>query len=454
VSAVNKKTDNDQFLNFKKDIIDPISPSFCAAKWYNATIWLFNGKTTSCHHPPHHDIPTENLDVNPSLIHNTVEKKDQRKRMLAGERPKGCEYCWVLEDMDKDAISDRVFKTNIYTKEEIQACKTLGFDSDVELKTLEIAFDRTCNFACAYCNATYSTKWSQDISKNGPYLGLRHRDAGTYRMDGNEFTFKGDSEDNPYIKAFWQWWPKLTQSLQELRITGGEPLMSIDCWKVIDYFEKNGSGDMVFAINTNLGARDDLVEKLIDKSQYINKFDLYTSCESTGSQAEYVRDGLDYEKFISNLEKCITSGNFKSINVMMTVSSLCLFNITEFLDKMMYWKERYGTHKPTWTVNLLRFPAFMSGVNLPDHLKKACQIKLINWLDENKNHHAILPHEIAGLERLIDYLAVVDKPHRLATKGEINHKDLRMFLRQYDKRRGKDFRKTFPNEFVEWIDSI
>jgi len=34
--------------------------------------------------------------------------------MIAGERPAGCEYCWKIEDMGRDAVSDRVYKSKIY----------------------------------------------------------------------------------------------------------------------------------------------------------------------------------------------------------------------------------------------------------------------------------------------------------------------------------------------------
>ena len=50
---------NESLENYKTRIIDKISPSFCAAKWYNATIWLGHGQTTSSHHPPAHWIPKE-----------------------------------------------------------------------------------------------------------------------------------------------------------------------------------------------------------------------------------------------------------------------------------------------------------------------------------------------------------------------------------------------------------
>ena len=104
-------------LEFKQQVLDTKSKSFCAAKWYNATIWLGSGQSTSCHHPPAHAIDTEALKTNPKAIHNTPTKKLDRAMMQAGNRPKGCEYCWKIEDMGVDAISDRVYKSKIYPME-------------------------------------------------------------------------------------------------------------------------------------------------------------------------------------------------------------------------------------------------------------------------------------------------------------------------------------------------
>jgi hypothetical protein len=62
-------------LEFKKQVLDNKSESFCAAKWYNATIWLGSGMSTSCHHPPAHKINDVELATNPKAIHNTDRKK-------------------------------------------------------------------------------------------------------------------------------------------------------------------------------------------------------------------------------------------------------------------------------------------------------------------------------------------------------------------------------------------
>jgi hypothetical protein len=142
---------------YKARMIDNKSESYCGAKWFNATIWLGHGQTASCHHPPGHWIPLEELKDNPTAIHNTKHKKLMRKQMQEGKRPAECEYCWKVEDMGKDHISDRVFKTEIFKDEDLDASMEMPWDENVQLRTLEISFDRACNLKCTYCNPAFST---------------------------------------------------------------------------------------------------------------------------------------------------------------------------------------------------------------------------------------------------------------------------------------------------------
>ena len=95
-----------------------------------------------------------------------------RKMMLEGIRPNECEYCWKVEQNLPNAISDRVYKTVIYDDEAIAATVQAPWDADPALKTLEISFERTCNFACSYCNPAFSTSWVRDIKRNGPYVNI------------------------------------------------------------------------------------------------------------------------------------------------------------------------------------------------------------------------------------------------------------------------------------------
>jgi organic radical activating enzyme len=447
------KQPNETLLDYRNRAIDSVSPSFCAAKWLNATIWLGSGTTASCHHPPAHKIPLEEVAVNFTAIHNTKHKKEMRKMMLTGDRPRECEYCWKMEDMGKDAVSDRVFKTIIYEDSDIARISQMPWDADVNLKTLEISFDRVCNLACSYCNASFSSTWAKDIKNNGSYINMVSDGAGAFTQDGSWAEPYKNDEDNPYIQAFWQWWDSgLNTSLEELRITGGEPLMSSNTWKLFDWFSSQDS-KMRFAVNSNLIAKKDIIDKLIDKSKNIKNFHVYTSCEAYGDQADYIRDGLDYNLWKHNLIRVGTEANIKSLHIMMTINSLCLFSITKFLDEVYSLKEMASSKNPTVSLNLLRFPSFQSPLALPDHIKTFCRNQLETWYATVKDKPLWHEFERASIERLIDYLDVVDAPHRRTSNKVTLWRDFKTFYTQYDQRRNKSI-YVFPKILTDWFDSI
>ena len=123
---------------------------------------------------------------------------------------------------------------------------------------------------------------------------------------------------------------------------------------------------MRFAINSNLMAKDSLIDRLIERSQGVNDFHLYTSCEnSLDCRTNYIRDGLDYDTWKKNMYKVMNNANLKGLNIMMTINSLCLFSITEFLDDVYEMKLHTGTKAPVVSVNLLRFPSFQSPKYFP-----------------------------------------------------------------------------------------
>jgi aerobic-type carbon monoxide dehydrogenase small subunit (CoxS/CutS family) len=454
---------------FKARMIDPVSESFCGAKWYNATIWLGHGGTTSCHHPPAHQIDLEDIKENPSAIHNSRHKKKMRDMMQTGQRPKECEYCWKIEDMGKDAdgnepVSDRVYKTVIYEDSDLETIATLDPQADVNLKTLEIAFDRTCQLACSYCNPAFSSTWVKDIRTNGGYQGIKS-DARGHFIDDAPYAEPFQREDfNPYKDAFWRWWPELSKELEEIRVTGGEPLMTPDIYKLFDWFKETDDPNkhkMRLAINSNLMAKPELLNKFIDATQHIDHFHVYTSCEAYGAQAEYIRDGLEWDVWTSQFERFATEARYEGVHMMMTINALCLDTITEFWDWTMSMKRKYGHHVPGISVNILRFPSFQSPLTLPDNLRKMYHDEISDWLQKTREAgerdangvELLQPWEQDQISRLIEYLDVVKTPHRNTAEQHLLHHDFKVFYEQYDARRGFDFRKTFPR-LADWYDGI
>ena len=432
-----------------KDYLGTFSDSFCGAKWYNATVWLGSGMTTSCHHPLPHKIDPEAVKLNPKLLHNTPEKKKQRSQMKCGERPSGCEYCWKIEDMGKEYISDRVYKSNIYSDDELEAAYNTHTDDDVDLRTLEIAFDRTCNFACSYCNPAFSSTWVKDLKQNGGYEDLI--------SDGrNHFTHTHDSaqlykygEENPYVEAFFKWWDSdLHRTLRELRITGGEPIMAGELWRLFDWFKENvDKSQTKLAINSNLGGKADLIQRIVDARKWLPSLDVYTSAESIGAQQDYVRDGMDFDLWWSNV-KMLHEAKIDT-HCMMTVNALSLNSLPDLIEKIIKQRKEYNTRDfAVFSLNILRFPSFQSCLVLPAHIKRTC-IERLKQIDLTQCHQ----FEQGQVTRLIEYLQSVEVPHSESFEMPKLLNDFKKFYQQYDKRRNKNFQETFP-ELADWYNNL
>jgi organic radical activating enzyme len=356
--------------------------------------------------------------------------------------------------MGRDAVSDRVYKSRIYKIEDLTRAAATQDYEDIDLKTLEIAFDRTCQFACSYCNPAFSSTWVNDIRRNGAYQGLESdgRNHFTHIHDSAQLYNYGDT--NPYVEAFFRWWESdLHRTLDELRITGGEPLMSGHTWKLIDWFRNNpGRSHTRLAINSNFGMEFDVIKRLLDSTEGI-ELNIYTSNESMGPHAEYIRDGLDYGQWTHNMEQIMRSKRLRGLHVMCTINALCLESLPEFLTYLMLWKQDYGKDFPSFTLNILRFPSFQSALVLPDHLRTQFRDQLAQFLVQHRGHSYLHEYEINHVLRLIDYLDVVKTPHSDAFDMPKLHNDFAKFYVQYDQRRSKDFAAAFP-KLADWYDQL
>lgn len=433
-----------------KELINGISPSFCLAKWLQTTLYLQNGYNHSCHHPTPHKIPLEEIKDNPKALHNTKFKKEKMKQMLEGVRPPECEYCWKIEDLGKDYISDRYYKSGAQW-----ALKNLGTVletgvEDIEPSYLEISFSNVCNFKCVYCSPEISSTWMKEIKKYGEYPTHDGFNSLEYLEKHDKIPYDPNGK-NPYVDAFWEWWPELYPNLNTLRLTGGEPLMSRDVWKIIDYVIENPNPNLTFCINSNLCVQDRLIDSLIEKINLlegkVKEIQVFSSGEAVGPQSEYIRYGLNYNQWLTNMNKLatFTKGNVIIAN-MTTVNLLSVPTFDIFIEEILNLREQYNStvshNKIQFMINYLRYPTFLALPYLDNNTKNIFKHKieqLINNRGDNYNGLGKLSFlEIDQLKRLIDYTFTKEP------ELEKNRKDFVLFVDEADRRRGHNFKKTFP----------
>ncbi len=443
-------------IEWRERVLNSKSKSFCGAKWLNATIWLGSGSTTSCHHPPSHRIDPNEIKLNPSAIHNTKYKKLVRKQMLEGIRPKECEYCWKIEDLGPDYVSDRYYKSVIYEDVELAEAHRTDWRADVTPTQLEIAFDSNCNFACSYCNASFSTTWGKDIEKNGPYQHMKSDGAGAFTHTGEwAQPYGAKNTNNPYVEAFWEWWETDLQfNLKQLRVTGGEATMSNNFWRLIDWYVEHPDCNVALAVNSNLGVSLSKVKRLAEASHSMKNFAMFTSNESFGTHSEYIRDGLKWDSWTANVDYLLQHGKISTFHMMMTINALCLASLDKFHEYLFELREKFPNIKIDMSYNMLRFPSLQSITALPKGIREGKAKQLREWFETNKPR--MWDNDIYGLERTIAYLEEVKDGHARATDSDSREHDFASFYKQYDKRRGKSFEQTFADwpELVQWYASI
>jgi organic radical activating enzyme len=468
-----KKTENNFenpiYVNVK-DELDSVGKGMCLAKWTQVTLQLQTGHNHSCHHPSTHKISESEIVRNPSALHNTKFKKLKRKEMLEGQRPEECNYCWKVED-NSERFSDRIFKSGESWswphKEEIFKS---DWRSDFNPKYVEVAFSNACNFKCSYCGPSFSSKWMEEINKHGGYPTTDNFNDKLWMEQENKIPFL-HSETNPYTDAFWKWWPELYRDLHTFRITGGEPLLSKDTWGILDYIieEKNPNKELRLAINSNLGVPDNLIDRLIEKikriedGQKVKEIVIFTSTDTWGEQAEYIRNGLEFNRFWDNVNKILANCPRVIVTFMVTYNALSVSNFHKLIDGVYQLKETYQSTDRFWNSatfldsSFLRYPTHQTVKVLPyDFAEKIIdQVKLMNYYSTpsfNTTQIGYSDVEIQKLKRIYDWmLSPNDNMEQMK-----NRYNFYKFFSEHDKRRGTDFRKTFPEleEFYNFCSTI
>lgn len=441
------------FLKEKREQINAVSPSFCAAKWKQSTILLYSGETHSCHHPSRHKITLEDIKDNPRGIHNTAVKMAARKDMLNGIQTKECDYCWKIENLNKDWMSDRIYKsTYSWALPHIEEIVESGEGANIDPSYLEVAFESTCNFKCVYCSPESSSRWQEEIETHGP---IELEDFNLHDLDWLKEVGKlpiHRKEQNPYIDAFWKWWPDLYPNLHTFRITGGEPLLSKHTWRVLDYIAENPNPNLTLAINTNLNVPDKLVEKLVE---YINRiscniklFDVYTSLESTGKHAEYSRFGMQFDEFKKNCKYVLdNTPNTTRLHYMTTINLTSAPTFLEYLGYIREMRLQYYSKLHEFRVrthlSYLRWPRMLCLTLLSDEDKQRFGDMWIDFVETHKltpkksTQETFYLEEVDQVKRLVDYMRSTKETQSL-------YKDFRNYTRSLDKRRKTSFVETFP----------
>jgi MoaA/NifB/PqqE/SkfB family radical SAM enzyme len=439
-----------------KERLDSVSSSLCLAKWKQVSLHLTTGLNNSCYHPPLHKIPIDEIGQTPGSLHNTPHKKEQRKMMLRGERPAECQYCWNMEDLGE--MSDRHYRSGEpwAAVDFDRIANSTGDEDDVVPSYVEVNFNSACNLACSYCSPQFSSTWMQEAERMGAYpTSTPHNDPDYFRGNRRPIPAR---EHNPYVEAFWAWWPTLYPRLRHFRMTGGEPLMDKNTYRVFDYVLAMPKPDLHLNVTSNFSVEEKLWDKYLDYTQRlcatnIEHFMQYVSIDSGFiAHAEYIRHGLDAHLCLTrccNWLHDIPGRN--SLTFIITMNNLSVLGLQKLLEFILDLRRTHShTYQRVWfDTPVLRQPAWQSLQILPESYARVLE-RTADWMELNMEtpadaFHGFKDFEVQRLRRDIAWMRAGQGKDHNGAKA-----DFYRFFSEHDRRRNTDFLSTFPHMRQWW----
>ncbi len=431
---------------------DNLGPALCLAKWKQVSLHLTTGHTNSCYHPPLHKIQDSDIFQNPSGLHNTAYKKSQRMIMLKNERPSECQYCWNMEDLGQ--MSDRHYRSGEpWAAVDFEQIKNSNGSEDATPSYVEVNFNHACNLKCSYCSPQFSSAWADEIARHGAYPTHRpHNDPRHFNDDRRPIPAR---EYNPYVDAFWQWWPNLYPHLRHFRMTGGEPLMDRNTYRVFDWVLANPKADLHLNVTSNFSVEDSLFEKYMAYVKQlcvgnIEHFMQYVSLDSgRPAQAEYIRYGLDFARLKRNVERYLNDiPGYNSLTFIVTMNNLSVSGFRDLMEWILDLRKKYNSdYQRIWfDTPVLRQPEWQSLQLLPESYAQKLE-ECAEWMAAQVTTDLVgfRDFEVQRLQRDIAWMRQgqsINNSHHKA--------DFFKFFNEHDLRRGTDFITTFPEMRAWW----
>jgi organic radical activating enzyme len=446
------------FMSAAEKMKELLGPGLCLAKWKQVSLHLATGMTNSCYHPPLHEIDPAQLKDNPGALHNTAHKKAQRVIMLKNERPAECNYCWTQEDMGN--LSDRHYRSGEpWAANDYNAIKTSTGEEDWIPSYVEVNFNHVCNLKCSYCSPQFSSTWMQETDYYGAYpTSTPHNDPKHFAGRRRPIPV---SYDNPYVDAFWEWWPALYPHLKHFRMTGGEPLMDKNTYKVFDYVLALPNPELHLDVTSNFSVEDKLFDKYLGYveqlcSTQIEHFMQYVSLDSGKPRhAEYIRHGLNFARMTDNVNRFLTQIPYRnSLTFIITMNNLSVLGLQRQLEWILDLRSIHSkTYQRVWfDTPLLRTPTWQSLQILPEVYVGVLE-RVADWMELNleqpdRPFRGFKDYEVQRMRRDIDWMKAGRNLDPEYVK--LQRADFYQFFNEHDKRRKTDFLTTFPEMTEFW----
>ena len=393
----------------------------CQLKWTWSSLYLYEGTTNSCHRVAKTALTTDTFDT----FHNTPKKLQDRQIMLAGDWPTGgCEYCKKIEDAG--GTSDRMVHLAIpdLTPPELDTDAT---SVSVTPRIVEVYFDNTCNLSCVYCHDGFSSRIQQENTRHGRF------EQNGLVIDN---THQRHSNFDQITQQFWSWLDANYATVRRFHLLGGEPFYQRQFDTCLDFLYNHTNKDLEFNIVSNLMVDPERLRTYIERikslvaDRRIKRFEITASIDCWGDQQEYVRHGLDLQRWKQNFEYLVGE-RWITLNINQVVSVL---TVPTMSDLVAYINTQRTNREIGHHLISANEPTYMNPDILgPDFFEPYFAQVL-----------EVMPADTWQQQEARKYMQGVRQQVAAADVNPVEINKLRTYLDELDRRRNTSWQQTFP----------
>jgi len=351
-----------------------------------------------------------------STIQNSQYMRQLRQEFTDGKQPQTCRKCW------REERSGRTSK-RMHTLDRL---KHMLPDQDwtVDAKPLmflDLKLGNICNLKCRICGswssstfATEELQWLQpgeDRKTNHHYHMLRQ---GAW------------PRENP---TFWTEIEKVSDQIQYIEFTGGEPFMIQEHFDLLQGLVDQGiAGRIEIHYNTNGTQWPEGAE---DIWRHFKTVEIAFSIDDVGARFEYQRSNAVWAEVCNNIAR-FQDMRRRCTNIQLQVcATVNVFNVC-YLEELSHWIEQQQFDFVYW--NMMHEAYYFSVSTLPESAKQiiAQRLRLAQ----------VNPTDRQEFDRIIDFML---------GGASLDGFNMRREIANLDQRRGQDLRLVEP-EFAHMID--
>ena len=322
----------------------------------------------------------------PKELWNSEGMKLVRKKMWQGEKLSQCRHCYYQESVNRESYRQRSNKEWL-EKTGVKKIISESVKNDFHVKESPVYLDlrpgNLCNLKCRMCNPGNSSKIEVEWKKLADNKDFQKAIGPRSSM------FKSKKTEDGFVswekkEEFWKDMEGWLSGVRKIYLTGGEPTLIKNNWRLINHLIESGqsqSVSLVFNINCT-----QVPDSLLNTFDHFENVCLNLSLDGHEAVNDYIRYPSDWSQIEDNVKKILRAAKGKSVDIRVTPVAQ-VYNIVN-LCELFHWvdnlEEEFSTRIVIELLILDKDPDCLDIRILPEEVRKTALERIKNYLRTSK----------------------------------------------------------------------